>query len=49
VPVTFSGLGFVGLYQVNVEVLDEIPSGDAVEIQLTIGGFPANVVTVAVE
>ena len=48
--VSFSGLapGFVGLYQVNVEVPANAPTGDAVPVVLTIGGVTANTVTVAV-
>jgi uncharacterized protein (TIGR03437 family) len=50
-PVFFSGLApaFVGLYQVNVKVPEEGPSGLAVEVTLTIGGIPSNVVTIAVQ
>ena len=48
--VSFSGLapGFVGLYQVNVEVPASTTTGDAVPLVLTIGGVTANPVTVAV-
>jgi len=48
--VSFSGLapGFVGLYQVNVEVPANAPTGDAVPVVLTIGGVTANAVTVAI-
>ena len=48
--VSFSGLapGYVGLYQVNVQVPTGAPSGDAVPIILTIGGLPGNTVTIAV-
>jgi uncharacterized protein (TIGR03437 family) len=48
--VNFSGLapGFVGLYQVNVEVPASTTAGDAVPLVLTIGGVTANPVTVAV-
>ena len=49
--VIFSGLapGFVGLYQINVEILEGTPSGDAVEVVLTIGGVSSNIVTIAIE
>ena len=49
--VTFSGLapGFVGLYQINVEILDGTPSGGAIEVGVTIGGVSSNVVTIAIE
>jgi uncharacterized protein (TIGR03437 family) len=48
--VSFSGLapGFVGLYQVNVEVPANAPAGDAVPVVLTVGGVTANTVTVAI-
>ncbi len=49
--VTFSGLapGFVGLYQVNVEVPQEVSPGPALPLILTINGVPSNTVTIAVE
>ncbi len=49
--VTFSGLapGFVGLYQVNVVIPQEVSSGPAVPLILTISGVPSNAVTIAVE
>lgn len=48
--VVFAGLspGFVGLYQVNVEVSAEAPVGDAVPLVLTIGDEASNEVTVAI-
>jgi uncharacterized protein (TIGR03437 family) len=50
-PVKFSGLapGYVGLYQVNIQVPDAAPSGDAVPVILSIGGATANTVTIAVQ
>ena len=47
----FSGLapGFVGLYQVNVQIPDSAPSGDAVPLTLTIGGATSNTVTIALQ
>lgn len=50
-PVSFSGLapGFVGLYQVNVQVPDNAPNGAAVDLALTIGGAVSNTVTIAVQ
>jgi len=50
-PVSFSGLapGFVGLYQVNAQIAEGTPSGDAVDLLLTIGGVPSNQVTIAVD
>jgi uncharacterized protein (TIGR03437 family) len=49
--VIFSGLapGFAGLYQVNVQVPDNAPTGNAVPVALAIGGVSANTVTVAVQ
>jgi uncharacterized protein (TIGR03437 family) len=49
--VSFSGLapGFVGLYQVNVQVPQSTPTGSAVPITLTIGGVTSNTVTIAVQ
>jgi uncharacterized protein (TIGR03437 family) len=53
VPVTnilYSGLapGQVGLYQINIQVPDAAPTGDAVPVAITIGGNAANTVTMAV-
>jgi uncharacterized protein (TIGR03437 family) len=49
--VSFSGLapGYVGLYQVNFQVPDAAPSGEAVPVILSIGGVTANTVTIAVQ
>jgi uncharacterized protein (TIGR03437 family) len=49
--VSFSGLapGFVGLYQVNIKIPDNAPSGDAVPVSLSIGGVNSNTVTIAVQ
>lgn len=49
--VIFAGLapGFVGLYQINIEVPANAPSGGAVELVLSVGGVVSNVVTIAVE
>ena len=50
-PFGFSGLapGFVGLYQVNVQVPDNAPSGVAVPVVMTSGGASSNTVTIAVQ
>ena len=50
IPV-FSGLAplFVGLYQVNVRVPDEVPTGDAIQVALNIGGAASNAVTIGVQ
>ncbi|MBX3278307.1 MAG: hypothetical protein KF868_09920 [Acidobacteria bacterium] len=49
--VTFSGLanGFVGLWQINVRVPADAPTGAAVELAFTYRDRPANTVTIAVE
>ena len=49
--VSFSGLapGFVGLYQVNIQVPQNAPVGDAVPVVLSIGGVTSNTVTMAVQ
>jgi uncharacterized protein (TIGR03437 family) len=49
--VTFAGLapGFVGLYQVNMEVPQNAPGGAAVAVLVRIGGVDSNAVTIAVE
>lgn len=46
----FSGLapGFIGLYQVNVQVPAGVQTGSAVPVQLTINGVQSNTVTIAV-
>ncbi len=50
-PVLFSGLapGFVGLYQVNATVPATAPSGDTVQVVLTISNVASNTVTMAVQ
>ncbi len=49
--VSFSGLtpGFVALYQVNVQVPTNAPSGGEVQVVVTSGGVASNTVTIAVE
>jgi uncharacterized protein (TIGR03437 family) len=49
--VSFSGLapGFVGLYQVNIQVPQNAPIGDAVPVVLSIGGTTSNNITMAVQ
>ncbi len=49
--VTYSGLapGFAGLYQVNAIIPAGAPSGDSVELVLSMGGVTANTVTIAVQ
>jgi uncharacterized protein (TIGR03437 family) len=47
---SFSGLapGFVGLYQVNVQVPAAVAAGSAVTVSMSIGGVTSNTVTIAV-
>ncbi|MBI3934969.1 MAG: hypothetical protein HY316_09780, partial [Acidobacteria bacterium] len=49
--VIFSGLapGYAGLYQVDVGVPLGAPAGDAVPVELSIGGTTSNTVTIAVQ
>ena len=49
-PVSFAGLapGWVGLYQVNVQIPATAPTGDAVPIALSVGGAASNQVTIAI-
>jgi uncharacterized protein (TIGR03437 family) len=49
--VTFAGLapGFAGLYQVNVQVPAAASKGNAVPVILSLSGFVANTVTIAVQ
>jgi uncharacterized protein (TIGR03437 family) len=49
--VLFSGLapGFVGLYQVNVELRENTPTGNAVPVVLVVGGVASNTVTATIQ
>ena len=49
--VTFSGLapGFVGLYQVNIQVPSGVNPGDAVTVIVSVGTATSNMVTIAVQ
>jgi len=49
--VVFSGLspGFVGLYQVNLQIPQTAPSGNAVPVILKIGGATSNTATIAIQ
>jgi uncharacterized protein (TIGR03437 family) len=51
IPVRFAGLapGFVGLYQANVELVGDPPSGMEVPLTLIVDETPSNTVTVAIE
>jgi uncharacterized protein (TIGR03437 family) len=48
---SFSGLapGYVGLYQVNVQVPATVAAGSAVPLTIAIGGVTSNTVTIAVQ
>jgi len=50
VRVTFAGLapGFVGLYQVNIELVGDLPSGQA-ELTIFVDGTESNTVTLTIE
>ncbi len=49
--VSFSAMapGFVGLYRVDAAVPGGTPAGDAIELQIQIGGQSSNIATVAVQ
>ena len=49
--VTFSGIApnFVGLYQLNIRIPSDAPSGDTVPVKVTIGGVESNTATIAIE
>jgi len=49
-PVSFSGLapGFLGLYQINVQVPLKSPTGSAVPLTISMGGAGSNQATVAI-
>ena len=51
VSTTFSGLapGFVGLYQVNMQIPAGVAGGSAVPLVLMIGGVSSNTATIAVQ
>ena len=50
VPVFFSGIApnFAGLYQINIRVPEEVPSGAAVPLVLRIGNLTSSM-TIAIE
>ena len=50
VPADFAGLtpGFVGLYQVNVQIPATATTGDAVPLTISVGGTQSNSVTIAI-
>jgi uncharacterized protein (TIGR03437 family) len=49
-PASFSGLspGFVGLWQINVQVPSSAPIGSAVPVQVTLGGATSDAVMMAI-
>jgi uncharacterized protein (TIGR03437 family) len=48
--VQFSGLapGFVGLWQINVRIPADAPSGNAVPVRVLINGTPSNAIGIAI-
>ncbi|HEY9250886.1 MAG TPA: hypothetical protein VIO38_17215, partial [Rariglobus sp.] len=48
---TYAGLspGSVGLFQVNLQIPEAVPSGNAVTLALSVGGAISNIVTIAIE
>jgi uncharacterized protein (TIGR03437 family) len=50
-PVLFAGLspGFVGLYQVNVQLPTGVASGNAVSVVVTTANLNSNTATIAVQ
>ena len=49
--VSYSGLapGEIGLYQVNVQLPNGVPSGSAVPVQIVLGSAISNIVTIGVQ
>jgi uncharacterized protein (TIGR03437 family) len=49
--VQFSGLapGFVGLWQINVQIPSNAPTGSAVPVYVVLGGVRSNSVTMAIQ
>jgi uncharacterized protein (TIGR03437 family) len=49
--VQFSGLapGFVGLWQINVQIPSNAPTGSAVSVYVALGGVRSNSVTMAIQ
>ena len=50
-PVVFSGLAaaFAGLYQVNVELADDVPTGNSVPLVIQVAGIDSNTTYIAVQ
>jgi uncharacterized protein (TIGR03437 family) len=51
VPATFAGLapGQVGVFQVNVQIPDDVPSGNAVTLGISVGGVVSNTVALSIQ
>jgi len=51
VPAAYAGLspGSVGMYQVNLQIPDSAPTGNAVALTLSAGGATSNTVTIALQ
>ncbi len=49
--VQFSGMAptLLGVYQINIPIPDNAPTGNAVPVFLNIGGIPSNTVTIAIQ
>jgi uncharacterized protein (TIGR03437 family) len=49
--VQYSGLapGFVGLWQINVKIPEEVVPGAAIPLRVVINGAPTNIVTAAIQ
>jgi len=41
--------GAVGLYQVNVQIPDNAPTGNAIGLVVSVGGATSNTVTIAIQ
>jgi uncharacterized protein (TIGR03437 family) len=41
--------GFAGLYQINLQIPEDVPSGTALPIQLRIGTLVSDKTTIAIE
>jgi uncharacterized protein (TIGR03437 family) len=48
--VQFAGLtpGAIGLYQINVQLPGNVPTGDSVPVSVSIGGASSDTVTIAI-
>ena len=48
--IQYSGLapGYIGLWQINVKIPQEVPPGNATPVRILLNGVPSNTVTVAI-